>query len=152
MLTLDVMAWDGYEFPQNTLSRAHPGDAGLDICALRDTTLLSERVTLVPTGLTVAIPKGYFGLLTLRSGWACDLNCFMPNGVGIIDSGYRGEIKVPVYHMNYMAIYLHAGERFAQLTIIPFANVAVTFHTTPVTWPDVKATERGTGGFGSSGR
>ena len=151
MKQLHVNAWD-QEYPENTLSRAHPGDAGLDLCASETKRIVGLGVTLVPTGLKVIIPEGCFGMLTLRSGWACEHEVVMPNAPGIIDSTYRGEIKVPIMPViSPMGFTIKKGTRFAQLTIVPYENVAVTFHTTQETWPEHKSTARGEDGFGSSG-
>lgn len=150
MKQLHVQAWD-QEYPENTLSRAHPGDAGLDICASESTRIVGLGVTLVPTGLKVIIPEGYFGMLTLRSGWACNHMIVMPNAPGIIDSTYRGEIKVPVMPLSPIGFTIQKGTRFAQLTVVPYENVAVIWHTAEETWPEKKQTARGEGGFGSTG-
>ena len=126
--------------------RKHITDAGLDIKACEDTLLLSYCVTKVRTGLHVVIPSHCVGLLTLRSGFSTRHNCSLVNGVGIIDNEFRGEILVPIVcNMPSARYLLKAGERFAQLVIVP------CHFPTPCVVDSIPQTERGNGGFGSTG-
>lgn len=127
-------------------SYAHPGDAGADLIATEDLVLAPGRRLLVGTGVAVAIPSGYVGLVTPRSGLAARSGLSIVNAPGVIDSGYRGEIKVCLINLDPTAeIHLNAGDRIAQLLILPF--VTATF--TPV--DDLDETSRGEGGYGSTG-
>ena len=122
---------------------AHPGDAGLDLRAAEEVTLRPGRRTRVPLGVEVAIPAGHVGLLIVRSGLAVEGACLV-NGIGVIDSGYRGEVAAIMSSAEPMV--LRRGERVAQLVVVSFSAV------TPVVVDALDATERGEGGFGSSGR
>lgn len=130
-------------------TRANPTDAGLDLRAAQNvwTTSVGERV-LVKTGVRVKIPVGHVGLLVARSslskkGWT------LSNSIGIIDSDYRGELLVSMYKFT-TGETISQGERIAQLLIVPIALPTVEVFTgTDEEWVD---TQRGTGGFGSSGQ
>ena len=126
---------------------AHRGDAGVDLHAREDAVLPANggRV-LVPTGLAVAIPVGYMGLVVPRSGLALKHGVTLVNTPGIIDSGYRGELKVVMINTDPLSDYhVRRGDRIAQLIIQELAAV---------TWREVEeltGEDRG-GGFGHSGR
>jgi dUTP pyrophosphatase len=126
---------------------AHVGDAGVDLHARTDATLRSGggRV-LVPTGLSVAIPVGYMGMVVPRSGLALNHGISLVNTPGIIDSGYRGELKVVMINTDPTSDYeVRRGDRIAQLVIQEIVGV---------TWREVDrltGDDRG-GGFGHSGR
>ncbi len=110
-----------------------------------DVTLSSLERTLVPTGLRVAIPAGYEGQVRPRSGLASRRGLTLPNTPGTIDSDYRGEILVPMVNLDPAPRTIAHGERIAQLLVAPVARVA---------WEPVDTlpgTERGAGGFGSTG-
>ena len=134
--------------PNASLPRyATPGAAGMDLCAC-----LSERVTLapgeralIPTGLAVSIPQGYVGLVFARSGLATKQGIALANGVGVIDSDYRGEVKVALINLSSEPVTIQHGERIAQLAVMPVVQV------TPVEVDDLDQTDRGAGGFGSTG-
>ena len=126
---------------------AHRGDAGVDLHAREDAVLPANggRV-LVPTGLAVAIPVGYMGLVVPRSGLALKYGVTLVNTPGIIDSGYRGELKVVMINTDPSTDYhVRRGDRIAQLIIQELVAV---------TWREVEeltGEDRG-GGFGHSGR
>jgi dUTP pyrophosphatase len=126
---------------------AHSGDAGVDLHAREDAMLPAKggRV-LVPTGLAVAIPVGYMGLVVPRSGLALKHGVTLVNTPGIIDSGYRGELKVVMINTDPSSDYhVRRGDRIAQLIIQELVAV---------TWREVEeltGEDRG-GGFGHSGR
>ena len=126
-------------------TRAHPTDAGLDLAASETTHIAPGVVTLVPTGIAVAIPDGYFGLLAARSSLAAKKAMTLANGVGVIDSDYRGEIKVPVIPLDGCHNLIQAGQKIAQLIILPIALPTVEVVA------DLDETTRNTGSFGSTG-
>ena len=126
-------------------TRAHPTDAGLDIAASETTHIAPGVVTLVPTGIAVAIPDGYFGLLAARSSLAAKKAMTLANGVGIIDSDYRGEIKVPIIPLDGCHNLIQAGQKIAQLIIMPIATPTVEVVSV------LPESVRGLGGFGSTG-
>jgi len=126
---------------------AHAGDAGVDLYAREDALLKSNggRV-LVPTGLAVAIPVGYMGIVVPRSGLALKHGISLVNTPGIIDSGYRGELKVVMINTDPTSDYqVRRGDRIAQLIIQEI--VAVTWREVD----ELSGDDRG-GGFGHSGR
>ena len=104
-----------------------------------------DRV-LVPTGLSIALPEGYEAQVRPRSGLALEHGILLPNAPGTIDSDYRGEIKVILWNAGEKAFTVRRGDRIAQLVIAP---------VTRAEWelvPELEATDRGTGGFGHTGR
>ncbi len=126
---------------------AHAGDAGVDLCARQDVVIAPAggRV-LVPTGIAIAIPDGYVGLVVPRSGLAIKHGVTLVNTPGIIDSGYRDELKVVMINTDPNTSYpVTRGDRIAQLIIQ---------RTETVTWrivDELDGNDRG-GGFGHSGR
>lgn len=126
-------------------TRAHPTDAGLDLAASETTHIAPGVVTLVPTGIAVAIPDGYFGLLAARSSLAAKKAMTLANGVGVIDSDYRGEIKIPIIPLDGCHNLIQAGQKIAQLIILPIALPTVEVVA------DLDETTRNTGSFGSTG-
>ena len=103
-------------------TRAHPTDAGLDLAASETTHIAPGVVTLVPTGIAVAIPEGHVGILAARSSLAAKKSMTLANGVGVIDPDYRGEILVPLVSLRGMNT-IPRGERIAQLVIVPVVRV-----------------------------
>ena len=126
-------------------TRAHPTDAGLDLAASETTQVAPRVVTLVPTGVAVAIPEGHVGILAARSSLAVKKAMTLANGVGIIDADYRGEIKVPVIPTDGCHNLIQAGTRIAQLLILPIALPTVEVVA------ELPDTDRGVGGLGSTG-
>ena len=124
---------------------AHPGDAGLDLRASEGARLEPGERRLVPTGLAVAIPPGYAGLVLPRSGLAMQKGVTVLNAPGLIDSGYRGELKVLLINHGAEPADLARGERIAQLVVQPVAEVKL------VEVDRLPESERGAGGFGSTG-
>jgi dUTP pyrophosphatase len=129
---------------------AHEGDAGADLCAQWDVTLDPRGGrALVPTGLVAAIPRGYAGFVLPRSGLANEHGVTCLNAPGLIDSGYRGEIKVLLVNTDPETPYeVQAGDRIAQLVIMRVEQAR--FH--PVRESELPPAERGAGGFGHTGR
>ena len=120
---------------------ARAGDAGADLRITETVTLQPGERLLVGTGVRLALPPGTVGIVTPRSGRAAR------QGPGIIDSGYRGEIRICLINLDTTkAVELQAGERVAQLVIVPFISAQFT----PVA--ELDATERGQGGYGSTGQ
>ncbi len=127
-------------------SYAHPGDAGADLVTTQDVTIEPLRRVLVPTGIAIALPDGYVGLVHPRSGLAVRHGLTMVNAPGTIDAGYRGEIKVALYNSDpEEAIVLKRGDRIAQLVIQEVAHARFIAAT------KLPGSHRGDGGFGSSG-
>ncbi|WP_296137641.1 dUTP diphosphatase [uncultured Tessaracoccus sp.] len=125
---------------------AHPGDAGADLVAAHEVELAPGERALVGTGLRIALPEGTVGLVTPRSGLAARAGLSIVNAPGVIDAGYRGEIKVCLVNLDPSTpITLEQGERIAQLVIVPYLRA--TF----VEAPSLDATARGEGGYGSTG-
>lgn len=125
---------------------AHEGDAGLDLFAAHDVTLAPFERELIATGIAVAIPEGFAGFIQPRSGLAIKKGLSLVNTPGLIDSHYRGEIKVPAINLDaHEPIEIRRGDKVAQLVIQPIARV----HLDEVEELDV--TVRGEGGFGSTG-
>lgn len=128
-----------------TLTRGTSGSAGLDLCAEEDTLVSSGASVLIGTGIAVEIPEGYVGLVFIRSGLS-KAGVGLTNSVGVIDSDYRGEIKLSmIYVAGNGGHYIRARDRVAQLVVIP----APLFDLTEV--DSLTSTERGASGFGSTG-
>lgn len=128
-------------------SYAHDGDAGADLVTTRDVRLEPGQRALVPTGLALAIPPGYVGLVHPRSGLAARQGLGIVNAPGTIDAGYRGEVQVCLINMDSeTAISLSAGDRIAQLVIQRVERAR--FQEVD----ELDATARGEGGFGSTGQ
>lgn len=127
-------------------SYAKPGDAGLDLRSRVDMKLEPGMRALVPTGLAIAIPEGYVGLVHPRSGLAIKNGISMVNTPGTIDSGYRGEIAVIlINHDREETFEIKRGDRIAQLVIqqVEIAELVAV--------QELSTSQRGAGGFGSSG-
>jgi dUTP pyrophosphatase len=133
------------ELPLPTYARA--GDAGLDLLAAEAAELKPGERTAVPTGIAVAIPEGFAGFVHPRSGRALKEGLTVANAPGTIDAGYRGEIKVILVNLDPNdPIHIARGEKIAQLVVQRVERAAL------VEVIDLPASERGEGGFGSSGR
>ncbi len=126
--------------------RAHPGDAGLDLAAAEAVSLGPGERAAVPTGWAVAVPPGMAGLVVPRSGNALRHGLTVANAPGLIDSGYRGELKVILINLGPDPVDIGVGDRIAQLLIMPAPACAVVEADE---LPDSDG--RGEGGFGSSG-
>jgi dUTP pyrophosphatase len=133
--------------PQATLpERAHPGDAGLDLRSAVDVEVGPGERAMVPTGLAVAIPDGYAGLVLPRSGLASRQGLTLANAPGLIDAGYRGEVICAVVNLDRReAVEISRGDRIAQLVIVPVPEVQSVFVD------ELPPSTRGEGGFGSTG-
>jgi dUTP diphosphatase len=124
---------------------ARPGDAGLDLRASESVKLEPGERWLVPTGLAIAIPEGHAGLVLPRSGLAMQKGVTVLNAPGLIDSGYRGELKVLLINHGPAIVAIERGERIAQLVIQTVARVRL------VEVERLPDSARGEGGFGSTG-
>ena len=120
-------------------------DAGMDLCAVEDITLEPGVPRLAPTGLAVEIPPGYEAQVRPRSGLALRHSIVMPNAPGTIDPGYRGELRVILLNLGRIPYTVRAGDRIAQMIVARYETVQ---------WMEAELaeSERGAGGFGSSGR
>ena len=129
-------------------SCAHDGDAGIDLVARCSATIgPAGGRALIPTGVAVAIPDGYAGFVQPRSGLALDHGVTCLNSPGLIDSGYRGEMKVLLVNTDPdRAFTVERGERIAQLVVQAVERVRL------VEVDDLTPSRRGTSGFGSTGR
>lgn len=144
MISLNIVDFqDGGYTPY----RAHDGDAGLDLRASQEVLIPSGACRAIPTGLGVEIPYGYVGLIHPRSGLAAKSMITVLNAPGTIDFGYEGELKVLLMnHHPSMSFRVSAGDRIAQLLVqkveLPSVRMVTEFDG---------ASERGVGGFGSTG-
>lgn len=133
---------DGLPLP----TYARPGDAGLDLLAAKDVTLAPGERHPVPTGIAVAIPPGFAGFVLARSGRALREGLALANAPGLIDAGYRGEIKVIVVNLDPRGkILITRGEKIAQLVVQRIEEVELDEVDL------LPTSERGEGGFGSTG-
>lgn len=127
-------------------SYAHPGDAGLDLASMIDIDLGPGERGLVPTGIAVAIPQGYAGVVLPRSGLASRNGLTLANSPGLIDSGYRGEVVCSLVNLDrHRTVRIQRGSRIAQLVVLPVGGAR------PEWTDELPVSERGSGGFGSTG-
>lgn len=126
-------------------SYAHPGDAGLDLVAAAGVTLAPGARAAVSTGLALAVPDGWVGLVHPRSGLALRHGVTVANAPGTIDAGYRGEVLVLLVNLGEEPFVVAAGDRVAQLLLQRVGQAEI------VEVDDLDDTARGTGGFGSTG-
>jgi len=132
-------------------SRAHDGDAGVDLFSALDVELAPGQRALVPTGIAVAIPHGMVGLVHPRSGLAARVGLSIVNSPGTIDAGYRGEIKVALINLDpETLIVVHRGDRIAQL-LVQRVELPELVEVTSFDEAGLADTSRGDGGHGSSG-
>lgn len=124
---------------------AKPGDAGADLSATEGVSLAPGERALVGTGVAVAIPEGYVGLVHPRSGLAARHGLSIVNAPGTIDSGYRGEILVNLVNLGAEPVHLGAGDRIAQLLVIPVVTAEF------IAVDSLPESVRGDTGHGSSG-
>ena len=127
--------------------RSHDGDAGFDLCAIEAASLGPGERAAVGTGIAVEIPERHAGLVLPRSGLAARHGIALVNAPGLIDSGYRGEIRVLLINTDRDETFsLEAGDRIAQLIVTRYEAPDI------VELEELAASDRGEGGFGSSGR
>ena len=125
---------------------AYEGDAGMDLALSHDLTVPVGAHRMGTTGVHVAIPSGHVGMLFVRSSTGIKRKLVLSNGTGIVDSGYRGPIKISLHNTGDQTQHIVAGDYIAQLVTIPIApnNIAEV--------PHLDTTQRGTNGIGSSGK
>ncbi len=135
---------EGLPFP----AYASAGAAGLDLAAAVDQslTLNPDHRALVPTGIAIALPEGYEGQVRPRSGLALKHGITVLNSPGTIDGDYRGEVQVILANLGTEPVTIRRGDRIAQLVIAPVTRVEIERVA------DLLESERGAGGFGSTGR
>ncbi len=128
---------------------ATSGSAGMDLCAAIDEPIVLHPgdTVRIPTGVAVQLPdSGYAALVFPRSGIAANHGITLVNAVGVVDSDYTGEVLCPIINLSNKAYTIRPGDRIAQLVVIPVARVALALVS------ELDQTERGDGGFGSTGR
>ena len=126
-------------------ARETQGSAGFDLAASADMTVAPQQIVLVPTGLIMRVPDGYFLGIFARSSTPLKRGLVVPNGVGIIDSDYSGpddEIKIQVYNITSEPVHVKKGDRIAQGIFLKFAAPE---------WEEGEPTDKTRGGFGSTG-
>lgn len=135
---------DGARIP----TRGSASAAGYDLyaCLSGSVTIAPHSTAMIGTGLSVAVPEGYFGAVFARSGLASKQSLRPANCVGVCDSDYRGEYTVALHNDGEVERVVNDGDRIAQLVVIPY--LSVEFEEVD----ELDETERGTGGFGSTGR
>ncbi|HSB10763.1 MAG TPA: dUTP diphosphatase [Blastocatellia bacterium] len=144
MIELQIKLLDqGLPIPRHQ----HHGDAGLDLASRIDLVLEPGERATVPTGIVVAIPKGYAGFVLPRSGLAARHGIALVNSPGLVDSGYRGEMAIIMINTDKReAFHIKRGDRIAQLVIQRVEEVTLA------QVDDLSETSRGAGGFGSTGK
>jgi dUTP pyrophosphatase len=126
---------------------AHPGDAGVDLVTTVDAEVPAGERVLLPTGIAIALPEGYAAFVHPRSGLAVKYGVSLVNAPGTVDAGYRGEIKVSLVNLDPREpVVLRRGDRIAQLVVQKIEHAV--FHEVE----RLPGSDRGEGGFGSSGR
>lgn len=128
-----------------TYGSEYAAGADLYACLESDVTVASHATVMIPTGLAMELPVGYAGLIYARSGLASKKGLAPANKVGVVDSDYRGEVKVALHNHGETAQTVSHGERIAQMVITPY--LAASF----VVKEELSTTVRGAGGFGSTG-
>lgn len=127
-------------------ARAHPGDAGADLFSVESVLIPAGERRDVGTGLAIAIPAGYGGFVQPRSGLAFKSGIMVVNSPGLIDSGYRGEVRICLYNSGSQPFTIEVGTRIAQFVIQKVETPSFAESN------ELSDTVRGKGGFGSSGR
>ena len=129
--------------------RATEGSAGFDLFAATESSIdiLPGEISMVPTGIAISIDNpSYFGMICARSGLSIKHGITLANGVGVIDSDYRGEIFIGLHNISNKTYTITPNQRIAQLIIVPILYTGITEIT------HLDETERGQGGFGSTGK
>lgn len=141
---IKIMMAEGAEdlFP----AKAHPGDAAFDLRSRVALELPVGRSTLVPTGVFIELPDNYEAQVRPRSGLALKHDLMLTNSPGTVDAGYRGEVGVIMYNGGSTPYKIERGDRIAQMVICKLPEVSLELCS------ELSASDRGTGGFGSSGK
>lgn len=138
---MNVVLTDGAELPRY----AHDGDAGFDLCITEDVRLEPNASAVCGLGFACEIPSGCVGLVFPPSGLGAHFGVTLRNSVGVIDSGYRGEVCAPLVNLSCDTVFLPKGSRVCQMVVVPFVPCDL------VKVASLTDTERGTDGFGSTG-
>ena len=138
---MNVVLTDGAELPRY----AHDGDAGFDLCITDDVRLEPNASAVCGLGFACEIPSECVGLVFPRSGLGAHYGVTLRNSVGVIDSGYRGEVCAPLVNLSCDTVFLPKGSRVCQMVVVPFVPCDL------VKVASLTDTERGTDGFGSTG-
>ena len=138
---MNVVLTDGAELPRY----AHDGDAGFDLCITEDVRLEPNASAVCGLGFACEIPSGCVGLVFPRSGLGAHFGVTLRNSVGVIDSGYRGEVCAPLVNLSCDTVFLPKGSRVCPMVVVPF--VPCDMHEVD----SLTDTERGADGFGSTG-
>ncbi len=138
---LNVKLLDGTELPRY----AHDGDAGFDLCITEDCRLEPNVSAVVGLGCAFEIPNGCVGLVFPRSWLGGMYGVTLRNSVGVIDSGFRGEVCAPLVNLSCDTVFLPKGSRVCQMVIVPFVPCDL------VAVDELDCTDRGADGFGSTG-
>ena len=125
---------------------ATDGAAGMDLCAAAAADLAPMGHALIPTGIALAVPQGYGAFLFARSGLAVKHGITLRNCVGVIDSDYRGEVMVGLVNLSDKDYHIQKGERICQMVILPIPQAELSVVE------ELPETDRGVGGFGSTGK
>ena len=140
-MKVNVKLTDGAPLPRH----ARPGDAGMDLTSRETVTVYPQQTAKVGTGVWMEIPEGYYGAVVPRSSMETKRGITIVNTPGTIDSSYRGEIMLPIYNASTRKVTIERGERVAQIIIKRHETVEC------VEVDQLSETERGDGGFGSTG-
>lgn len=139
------IAYTSEQFDENPPEHATDGAAAVDMRALQAGEVKPGKTAMIATGLSMAIPEGYFGLVCSRSGLAAKYSVFVANTAGVVDSDYRGGIMILLHNAGGMPFTYGTGDRIAQMVFLKYERA--NFTRVPV----LPATVRGAGGFGSTG-
>lgn len=137
-MKMKVMLDPGAKMP----TRAHEWDAGYDLYAPGDEVIYHCDNVVIDTGVHVAIPEGYVGMIKSKSGLNVKYNL---TSEGVIDAGYTGSIRVKLYNHGHTAVSIRKGQKISQLVVMPIVTPELELVT------NLEATDRGDGGFGSTG-
>ena len=127
-------------------TRAHSWDAGLDVKASESCVITPNENKMIALGICVQIPVGYVGLLFPRSGLSAKTMLRVSNSAGVIDAGFTGEMQILFTNHGTEPIEIHEGDRIGQLVVVPILDYELEFVD------ELEPTERGEGGFGSTGK
>ena len=131
----------------NMPKKSHPTDAGWDLPSAENVCILPGERRIVDTGVSLETPEGFFAMITPRSGLAAKHGITIVNAPGVIDSHYRGNIKIIMLNTGKEEFQVHVNDRIAQLIFMAHLSDAVLFEVDELT-----STDRGAGGFGSTGK
>lgn len=139
-MQVKIINKSGYEFKKGS-----NGASGFDLVSTVDTDIFPNRKASIPTGIYIELPHGYELQVRSRSGISFKNEAILLNGIGTIDSDYRGEIKVPLKNLGYKAFQIKKGDRIAQAVITKLPEIEL------IEVEELEDTERGNNGFGSTG-